>query len=89
MAGDKGDNKTVKEKMTAIADSIRSKTGGEEPLTLDDMASGVNEVYDKGCTQGYTQAELDFWNAFTNNGARKSYYFAFFSLTFESFQKNL
>ena len=36
------------DKLTAIADNIRSKTGGTEPLTLDGMASGVNEVYDKG-----------------------------------------
>ena len=31
---------SVQEKMTAIADAIRSKTGNEEPLTLDDMAAG-------------------------------------------------
>ena len=39
---------TVNEKMTAIADNIRSKTGKTEPLTLDGMASGVNEVYESG-----------------------------------------
>lgn len=39
---------TVNEKMTAIADNIRSKTGKTDPLTLDDMANSVNEIYDKG-----------------------------------------
>ncbi len=39
---------TVNEKMTAIADNIREKTGGTEALTLDQMASGVNEVYESG-----------------------------------------
>ena len=29
---------TIYEKMTAVADAIREKTGGTEPLTLDDMA---------------------------------------------------
>lgn len=39
---------TVNEKMTAIADNIRDKTGRTNALTLDDMASGVNEVYEAG-----------------------------------------
>ena len=38
----------IDEKMTAIADAIRSKTGGEDALTLDDMASGINDVYEAG-----------------------------------------
>lgn len=32
----------------AIADTIREKTGSEESFKVRDMASGVNEVYDKG-----------------------------------------
>ena len=32
---------TVNEKMTAIADAIRAKTGGTEPLTLDGMAEAI------------------------------------------------
>lgn len=39
---------SVNEKMTAIANNIRSKTGKTEPLNLDDMANGVNEVYEAG-----------------------------------------
>ena len=54
---------SVNEKMTAIADTIRNVTGGTEALTLDDMASGVNNVYDKGykngVTAGYTKGKAD------------------------------
>lgn len=32
---------SVNEKMTAIADAIRAKTGGTEPLTLDGMAKAI------------------------------------------------
>ncbi len=39
---------SVNSKMTAIADNIRSKTGGVTPLTLDGMAAGVNDVYEAG-----------------------------------------
>lgn len=35
---------TVNEKMTAIADAIRIKTGGTEALTLDEMASDLNAI---------------------------------------------
>lgn len=57
------------EKMTVIADNIRSKTGGTEALSLDGMASGVNEVYDKGRTDEWS----DFWDAFQLNGTRTDY----------------
>lgn len=39
---------TVNEKMTAIADAIRAKTGETEPLTLDDMAGDIPKVFDAG-----------------------------------------
>lgn len=55
---------SVNEKMTAIADNIRDKTGTAEPLTLDDMARGVNEVYEEG-----KNAEYDaFWDAIQTKG---------------------
>ena len=38
----------INEKMTAIADNIRSKTGETKALTLDDMASGINDVFEAG-----------------------------------------
>lgn len=39
---------SVHEKMTAIADAIRDKTGGTDALTLDDMAENVPKVYEAG-----------------------------------------
>lgn len=35
---------SVKEKMTAIADAIRAKTGGTDPLTLDQMATEIASI---------------------------------------------
>lgn len=64
---------TVNEKMTAIADAIRNKTGGVDPLTLDDMAENIPNVYDAG-----RQAEYDkFWDAFQTKGNKKLYTYAF------------
>lgn len=39
---------SVHEKMTAIADAIREKTGDTQKLGLDAMAAGVGEVYEAG-----------------------------------------
>ena len=65
---------SVNEKMTAIADAIRAKTGGTDALTLDGMAEAVPNVYDKG-----KQAEQDaFWDTFQNKGeGLMSYRYAF------------
>jgi hypothetical protein len=43
---------SVDSKMTAIADAIREKTGKTEKLNLDDMATGVGEVYNAGFEAG-------------------------------------
>jgi hypothetical protein len=65
---------SVNEKMTAIADAIRGKTGKTEELTLDAMASGINEVYEAG-----QKAEHEaFWDAYQENGSRTNYYFSFY-----------
>ena len=64
---------SVNEKMTAIADAIRDKTGDTEALTLDDMASGVNEVFDAGKKSEYDS----FWDKFQINGGRLQYNYAF------------
>jgi hypothetical protein len=66
---------SVNEKMTAIADAIREKTGGTEALSLDGMANGINEVYDKGRNDEWS----DFWDAFQDYGKRTNYYYAFYS----------
>lgn len=41
----------VQEKMTAIADAIRSKTGGAEALTLDQMAAEIGALETGGSTE--------------------------------------
>jgi len=64
---------SVNEKMTSIADAIRDKTGGTEALTLDDMVSGVNDVFEAG-----RQAEQRaFWEVLTQNGEKGVYYYTF------------
>ena len=64
---------SVKEKMTALADAIRDKTGKTEALGLDEMAEGVGEVYEAGQKSEYDR----FWDAYQDNGNRNIYYRAF------------
>ena len=64
---------TVNEKMTAIADAIREKTGGTEALTLDGMAEAVPGVYEAGKKSEYDA----FWDAYQNNGKRTDYRYGF------------
>lgn len=76
---------TVNEKMTAIADAIRNVTGGTEALSLDGMAIGVDEVYNKGGEEGYKsgieEGKLEernaFWEVFQQGGSRTNYNYAF------------
>ena len=86
---------SVAEKLTAIADKIRRYTAGEEPLTLDDMASEIDTVYDnghdnglmtgeaqgrrEGVEQGKKDAYDEFWDEFQQNGTREDYTSAFSS----------
>ncbi len=66
---------TVNEKMTAIADAIRDKTGGTDALTLDGMATEIPKVYEAG-----KQVQNDeFWDVFQNNGEICDYTTAFSS----------
>lgn len=60
---------TVNDKMTAIADAIREKTGSTEPLTLDGMAESIPEVYEAG--------KGAMWDVVQNNGNRTDYTGAF------------
>lgn len=64
---------SVKEKLTAIADAIRDKTKKTELLTLDDMVTGVSDVYDSGKTKEWG----DFWDSFQENGNKTNYARAF------------
>ena len=64
---------TVNEKMTAIADAIREKTGKTDALTLDGMAEAIPNVYDAGKKSQYDE----FWDAYQDNGNRTDYQYAF------------
>lgn len=65
---------SVKEKMTAIADAIRDKTGGTEKLSIDAMAEEIPKVYDAG-----KEAEQQtFWETYQRGGRRVQYRNAFY-----------
>ncbi|MBO4941692.1 MAG: hypothetical protein J6D15_05775 [Clostridia bacterium] len=74
---------TVNEKMTAIADAIREKTGGIAPLTLDDMATDIPKVYEAGKKSQYDE----FWDSFQDYGNEISYYCAFAEGGSEEYKK--
>lgn len=76
----------VNEKMTAIADAIRSYTGGTDKLNLDNIAEGVNDaynvgVYDAGYAKGHAEGkqaeQARFWDVLQGNGQRTAYQTAF------------
>lgn len=64
---------SVKDKMTALADEIRGKTGGEELLTIDKMREYIQKVYDAGIEWEHNE----FWNVYQNNGSKTTYNYAF------------
>lgn len=61
---------SVNEKMTAIADAIRDKTGGTEKLTLDDMPIAIAEIagYNEGYNKGVAETEAkNAWVPYITN----------------------
>ena len=64
---------TVNEKMTAIADAIRDKTGETDALTLDDMATDIPKVYEAGKKSQHDE----FWDNFQDYGNRICYRYGF------------
>ncbi len=60
---------SVNEKMTAIADAIRDKTGGTDALTLDDMAQAIPDVYDAG----RATSKLRYYSELVPITARRNY----------------
>lgn len=65
---------SVNEKMAAIADNIRNKTGGMDVLTLDQMANSVNEVYEAGKQENIRC----LWETIQVGGARTNWQYAFY-----------
>ena len=68
------DSEKLDTDLTTIADAIRGKTGGTEPLSFPEgMAAELDAVYEAG-----KQAEYDaFWDAHQNFGERVRYDYAF------------
>lgn len=69
---------SVNEKMTAIANAIRNKTGKTGALSLDDMADKIPEVYNKGYADGKAQggdgdSYDEYWDIMQINGNRINY----------------
>lgn len=63
---------SVNEKMTAIANAIREKTGKTNALTLDDMAAAIPTIYSIGFTAGEdSQKAVCFHATMTGNGTNK------------------
>lgn len=61
------------DKLKAIADAIRGKTGKTAGLTLEQMATEQDAVFDAG-----KQAEYDrFWDSFQGNGVGANYNYRF------------
>lgn len=62
---------SVAEKMTAIADAIREKTGGTDLLTLDGMAAAIPEVFAAGVAEAEAAcAAKHFVGSFVGDGTR-------------------
>ena len=59
---------SVKEKMTAIADAIREKTGGTEEMTLDAMAEAIAAIETGGGGGGITLLESGSFTLATTSG---------------------
>ena len=66
---------SVNEKMAAIADAIRDKTGGTAALTLDDMAAEIPKVFYAGKKAEYNA----FWDVRQNAGKAADYESAFYN----------
>lgn len=64
--------------LKSMADTFRSKLKVSDKINAQEFPEKIDEVYEKGILHG----QEDFWRMFTNNGERKSYYYAFFDADF-------
>ena len=69
---------SVNEKMTAIADKIRSYTQKEDKLSLDAISNGVDEVNNTSFAKGKEAERQTFWNTYQNRGNRTLWQYAFY-----------
>lgn len=61
------------ESLTTICDGIREKTGKTDPIPFGNIPDGIQEVYDKGRNDEWS----DFWDVLQDNGTRTNYTLAF------------
>ena len=54
------------DKLTTIADAIRSKTGGTDSLTLDQMAGEIDNIQSGGATEPYIEEVYNSYGALIN-----------------------
>ena len=59
---------SVNEKLTALADEIRSRGGGEGKLTLDDMRDSIANVWNDGYSSGNNDGYYMGWNEGYSSG---------------------
>ena len=65
------------ERFTAMADKIREKTETTDKIIPNDFVNKIDDVYNKGVSDG-KQSQYDlFWDNFQRYGNRKSYEYAF------------
>ena len=72
------------DKLTAIADAIRSKTGGTDSLTLDQMAGEIDNIQSGGATEPYIEEVYNSYGALINvnmHGYTKIRRYAFYDCT--------
>lgn len=70
------------EKLRAIADKIRDKTGETEPIKPNDFVNKIDDVYEAGVNDAYDT----FWDEYQQNGNRTDYKYAFANWTDKSFK---
>lgn len=87
----------LREYLKSIADAIREHLGGiTEPINAQTFAQKIADVYNCGFTdgskagggqdysQGYAQAEIDFWNTLQKNGTLTAYEYFFSGVTWNA-----
>lgn len=68
---------TLKNFVTDIADKFREKLGTTEPINHADYDAKIDDVYDKGVSDGKKSEYNEFWDNYQDEGNRDDYAFAF------------
>lgn len=71
------------EKLKAIADKIRDKTGETDLIKPNDFVNKIDDVYNKGVNDGKKSQYDEFWDSYQQNGNRVDYIYGFYRLSCE------